>query len=410
MIAGEMGSVGEAANGFRAMRAMAAIVLVALLALGVCASAARAEPLSMTFTEARANVGVQLSDAALFEAPETAPFEAQIDPGSGLIADGVLTVPDFSTFITDPVSANVTVDFEIGVITGSFNQANGAFTLSGTAGGTLTANGKTCDVAIPGVLTLSTIGSSGGASPRFGAPFTGGLAGAGAIAGQWAEMNATPVTPSDETVCTTVDQRIGGPGGIWLEQKDLVPPSAPQLTSTNPASPGSSATPRILGIAEAGSTVNVYAGPGCAGAPVASASAAGLGSPGIPVDVAEGVTAAFSATATDAADNTSACSAPISYTRVKAPAGPGGGGPPPPPPVPACIVPKLAGKTLARAKVALKRAGCKLGKVQKPKRPKGKGKRRRVLVVKSSSPHRGAKPADHKVDLKLGPKPKQARH
>ena len=327
MAAGKM----ESANSFRVMRATGAIVLALLLALGVGASTASAEPLSMTFTEDRANVGEQLSDAALFEAPDTAPLAAQIDPGSGLIADGELTVPDFTTHITDPVDADVTVAFEIGVITGSFNQATGALALSGTAGGTLTANGRTCTVEVPGVLTLSTIGSSGGTSPRFGAPFTAGLTGAGAIAGQWSDMNAIPVTEDDETVCETVDERIGGPGGIWLVQEgDVVPPSAPQLTSTDPASPSLSGTPRILGVAESGSTVKVYAGPDCAGTPVATASAAELGSPGIPVDVAEGVTAAFSATAADAAGNTSPCSAPISYTRTKAPTDPGGGngGPP----------------------------------------------------------------------------------
>jgi hypothetical protein len=73
MAAAKMRSAGDvAANCFRAMRATSAIALVALLTLGVCASAAVAEPLSMTFTESRANVGVQLSDAALFEAPDTA--------------------------------------------------------------------------------------------------------------------------------------------------------------------------------------------------------------------------------------------------------------------------------------------------------------------------------------------------
>jgi hypothetical protein len=380
---------------------MGAIVLVSLLALGVCASMAYAAPLSMTFTEARANVGVQLSDAALFEAPATAPFAAQIDPGGSLIADGELTVPDFSTHITDPVNADVNVEFKIGVITGSFNQATGTLALSGTAGGTLTANGKTCTVAVPGTLTLSTIGSSGGVSPRCGAPFTSGLTGAGAIAGQWADMTATPDTPDAESVCETVDERIGGPGGIWLEHDgDLVSPAAPQLTSTNPASPNASGNPRIRGVAEAGSTVRLYAGPGCSGVPLATRSAAELGSPGIPVQVAEGVTAAFSATATDAAGNDSACSAPISYKRLKPPAGPGGGD--------ACTVPKLVGKTLARAKRALKAAGCKLGKVSKPRQPKGK--RRRVLVVKSSSPRHGAKPADGKVDVKLHPKPKHKKH
>jgi hypothetical protein len=78
---------------------------------------------------------------------------------------------------------------------------------------------------------------------------------------------------------------------------------------------------------------------------------------------------------------------------------------PKPPPL-ACTVPKLVGKKLARAKAALRAADCKVGKVQRPKR---KGKRRRPLVVKSSSPAAGAQPADGTVDLRLGPKPRKAR-
>ncbi len=399
-----MGSVDEAANSFRAMRAVGAIVLVSLLVLGVCASAARAEPLSLEFTEARADVGVQLSisndDDALFKAPATAPFEAQIDPWSGLITEGELEVPQFVTHIDDPIDADVTVDFKIGTITGSFNQAAGALSLSGTAGGTLTADGEQCTVSVPGFVTVTTGGSSGGATPRSGAPFSMGLTGAGALAGSWDDMLAEPVAEDDSNnvwFCEHVYDEIGGPGGIWLEHDgDVVPPAAPQLTSTDPASPSSSGTPRIRGVAEMGSTVDVYAGLGCAGGPVATASAAELDSPGIPATVAEGVTAAFSATATDPAGNTSACSTPISYTRAKTPPDLGG--------ALACVVPKLAGKTLARAKEALKAAHCKLGEVHKPKRPKGK--KRRVLVVKSSSPRRGAEPADGRVDLKLHPKPK----
>ena len=282
------------------------IALVLLLALGVCASVASADPLSMTFTEDRANVGVQLSDAALFEAPDTAPFAAQIDPGSGAITAGVLKVPQFSTFITEPIEASVTVDFNIGTISGSFTQATGALILEGEAGGTLTSEGKECTVSTePSVLTLTTAGNSGGKNPRSGAPFTFGLTGPGAIAGQWTDMHAAPIG-GDKTFCEDVEGRIGGPGGIWLVQKGVVPPPPP----------------------------------------------------------------------------------------------------PPPPPPAACVVPKLHGKTLARAKAALKAANCKLGKVHKPKGLKGK---RRPLVVKSSSPAAGASPASGKVNLRLGPKPK-AQH
>lgn len=96
------------------------------------------------------------------------------------------------------------------------------------------------------------------------------------------------------------------------------------------------------------------------------------------------------------------------------PADPGGGGagpisvltPPPvsPAPAPVCVVPKLAGKTLARAKARLTAAACKLGTVRKP-RP-SKGKPLPPLVVKSSSPATGATPVSGKVNLTLGPKPR----
>src|SRR3954449_7029618 len=166
--------------------------LASLLALGVFVPAASAQPLAMTFTEARANVGVQLSDAALFAAPDAAPFAAQINPVSGAISNGVLGVPDFKTTIEEPIHADVTVDFNIGEISGSFDQATGALSLTGVAAGTLTATsgsfeGESCTVlAEPSPLTLTTAGSSGGVdNPRSGVPFADGLAGAGAIAGEW---------------------------------------------------------------------------------------------------------------------------------------------------------------------------------------------------------------------------------
>ena len=371
---------------------------VVFLALGAFVSAASAEPLSMTFTEDRANVGLQLSDDAMFEAPDTAPFAAQIGPAGESITEGDLQVPQFSTEITTPIVAEVTVDFDIGTIAGSFIQGTGALTLTGEAGGTLTAHGgtydgKECTVSTtPSPLTLSTTGNSGGASPRSGVPFTHGLTGAGAIAGQWSDMHAAPIG-GDTVFCEDVEDQIGGPGGIWLYQEgDVTPPSAPQLIGTNPASPSSSEILRIRGAAEAGSTVHVYTGPDCTGLGVATGSAAELGSPGIRVATGEG-TSVFSATATDAAGNTSACSAPIAYVRDK-------------PLALGCVVPKLVGKTLGRAKAALRKAGCELGKVHKPTRRRGKG--RGALVVKSSSPAAGARLAGEKVDITLGPKARRA--
>jgi PKD repeat protein len=76
---------------------------------------------------------------------------------------------------------------------------------------------------------------------------------------------------------------------------------------------------------------------------------------------------------------------------------------------PTCRVPKLKGLSLARAKAAIKKAGCKLGKVRKP-RLKG-GHKRVKLVVRSQSPKAGKKvPRGTKVSVKLGPKGRKKRH
>jgi len=317
----------EAAVGRKTMRTTGTIALVSLLALGVCATTASAEPLSMTFTEARANVGEQLDDDALFEAPDTAPFEAQIDPEDGEITAGVLDVPAFVTEITEPIEADVTVDFEIGIITGSFDQATNVLILEGQAGGTLTDGEKNCIVSTtPEILTLSTAGNSGGVSPRSGASFTHGLTGSGAIAGQWSGMTADPVDTEpggDTNFCENVNDRIGGPGGIWLEHEGV--PSPPPPGGDTPTPPPTS--------------------------------------PGPPQDGAS--------------------------------------------PIRVCVVPKLAGKRLPRARRALRRANCKLGKVrvrwQLRRKLRRYPKLRRRLVVKASRPRAGVRRArSGKVHVILG--------
>lgn len=74
-----------------------------------------------------------------------------------------------------------------------------------------------------------------------------------------------------------------------------------------------------------------------------------------------------------------------------------------------CIVPKLKGKSLKRAKRALRRAHCKVGRVKQPRARRGA--RRPKLVVKSSKPRAGAiRPDGTRVKLKLGPKPRPKHH
>jgi thermitase len=70
-----------------------------------------------------------------------------------------------------------------------------------------------------------------------------------------------------------------------------------------------------------------------------------------------------------------------------------------------CKVPKLAGKSLRRAKRALRRAHCRLGKVKQPRRGVARG-----LVVTRSKPKAGAIRANGtKVKLTLG-RPRPRRH
>jgi subtilisin family serine protease len=70
-----------------------------------------------------------------------------------------------------------------------------------------------------------------------------------------------------------------------------------------------------------------------------------------------------------------------------------------------CKVPKLKGKPLSKAKRALRRAHCKLGKVKQPSARGGREPRR--LVVRSSKPKRGAvRAADARVRVTLAPRPR----
>ncbi|MGH2960560.1 MAG: HYR domain-containing protein, partial [Solirubrobacterales bacterium] len=102
---------------------------------------------------------------------------------------------------------------------------------------------------------------------------------------------------------------------------DQTPPVKPTLT-TSLASPSQSTAFAIKGSAESGSNVTVYSTNNCTGA-TTSGSAASFASPGFPVTVAQNSTTSFSATATDAAGNSSACSDPVTFVNdTTAPATP----------------------------------------------------------------------------------------
>ncbi|HEX6153584.1 MAG TPA: hypothetical protein VFZ19_08695, partial [Solirubrobacterales bacterium] len=96
--------------------------------------------------------------------------------------------------------------------------------------------------------------------------------------------------------------------------EDSTPPAAPTVSSTNPASGANNNSPKVIGSADAGTTVKLYTTNNCNGNPLASGTAAAFASPGITVTVADNTTTTFRATATDAAGNASACSSTsVSY-------------------------------------------------------------------------------------------------
>ncbi len=84
--------------------------------------------------------------------------------------------------------------------------------------------------------------------------------------------------------------------------------ATPTVTSTDPASPSGSTTPKVKGTAEAGSTVTLYSNATCTGAALGSGTAADFAGAGITAAVPNNATTTIYAKATKAAQEDSACS------------------------------------------------------------------------------------------------------
>jgi hypothetical protein len=100
-----------------------------------------------------------------------------------------------------------------------------------------------------------------------------------------------------------------------LYTEDSAAPAAPTITATDPPSPANDNNPKVKGSAEAGATVRIFESSDCSGPVAAEGSAAAFGSPGLAATVASDTATEFTATATDAAANTSPCSASLLYTK-----------------------------------------------------------------------------------------------
>ncbi len=94
---------------------------------------------------------------------------------------------------------------------------------------------------------------------------------------------------------------------------DTRAPAAPVIAATVPGSPANANAPRAKGSAEAAATVRLYKTAGCTGAAAAVGAAGAFASTGLEITVADNTTTRLRATATDAAGNTSSCSAARTY-------------------------------------------------------------------------------------------------
>ena len=112
-------------------------------------------------------------------------------------------------------------------------------------------------------------------------------------------------------------QANDGTSGAELWSAHYVP-DVPVITGSSPSSPANENSPRIVGSAEAGTTVRLYASADCTGPVVTTGSPAAFAS-GLAVPVADDSSSTFAATATNAGGHSSPCSAAFTYVEDSTP-------------------------------------------------------------------------------------------
>ncbi len=272
------------------------------------------------------------------------------------------------------------------------------FTYTAASGGT---QGGEITLAVPtGYPTPSTTGSDPG--------FTSSDCGTVGVSG--ATIQITGVTVAGGSTCTIVygSKASGGPGLTAPSAVGSSTFTAQEASSGSgtlksiASSPGvTTVTFPVLTVSVSGSGTVTGAGLSCPG--TCSKSFA----PGTSVTLTATPASGFKLSAWGGAcSGNGACTVTVSAAKsvsatfVKNST--------PPPPAPKCVVPKLKGDSLAKAKSLLAKAHCSLGKVTKPKLKKHH--KAPKLVVGSTSPRAGSKRADHaKVAIKLVAAPKKKK-
>jgi hypothetical protein len=215
------------------------------------------------------------------------------------------------------IAANAAGGGSPGGSAGSGGGVAGAVALTNTlvASNTLnpaaTANSNCSGSPVDNGINLSYPAGTGCPGGTATDPLLGALANHGGptktmeVAPGSAAMDAVPATGSG---CPATDQRlIPRPQGIKCDVGAFESRAVkPVITATDPASPGNTATPRVLGSSAAG-TVSIYADAVCATGALGSGSEGAFASPGITVGVpADATTTLYASTVN--ADGTSQCS------------------------------------------------------------------------------------------------------
>ena len=149
---------------------------------------------------------------------------------------------------------------------------------------------------------------------------TGDPAATGTVA-EFAGAGIAVAVPEDATTVLTAiatdaagnDSACSSP---FAYTEDSTAPAAPQVTDTDPHSPGNSNSPKVKGTVGGGDPIQIklFESSDCTGDPAATGTVAEFAGAGIAVAVPEDATTVLTAIATDAAGNDSACSSPFAYT------------------------------------------------------------------------------------------------
>ncbi|HWN74053.1 MAG TPA: hypothetical protein VNN15_09630, partial [Solirubrobacterales bacterium] len=139
----------------------------------------------------------------------------------------------------------------------------------------------------------------------------------------WAGTPPVPMLVANDSSFTSGNAGISAYGGAPTADNfqagalSLLP-SKPTVSSTSPVSPANNNSPKVIGTADSGSTVQLFTNSSCTGSPAATGSASTFASPGITVSVTDNTTTTFYANATNGS-GTSACSTTsVTYTEDSA--------------------------------------------------------------------------------------------